>query len=345
MLNKIKALSTENKLRYFNRLLIFIFLAFVPVIFSGNRYRVYFFCVVGIYAIAATGLDLLQGGSGQFSMGSIGFSAVGGYVSVLLSKNLGLPVPLTILIGALAGALVGALVAIPCAKLKFQFMSLATIAFANFMYYLICNLAFLNPFRGMSTKSIKIGSLNLTRNYNACYYVVIGLVALFVLAKHLILKSKIGRAFMACRDNTRSADGMGINVRKYKVLAFALSSFCFGFSGAFLAHFTGLIISDSFNAGLSFNYLLMVIFGGTNTLAGPLVGAVAYQLINELLADATWMRNFLFGLLVLGFIGVLPGGILQGYNGILRALANLIDRITGKAKKIEAKEENGNAES
>ena len=131
---------------------------------------------------------------------------------------------------------------------------------------------------------------------------------------------------MAVRDNTRSADGMGINVRHYKVMAFAISAFLCGFAGAYMAHLTGFIVSDSFTQPLSFNFVLMIIFGGTNTVFGPVIGAFVYQILNELLASAQAWRSVLYGVIVLVFIGFLPGGCVSGLRKLGNLLAGWLDK-------------------
>ncbi len=324
-----KKLTTRQRVSYIAVALLLIAALFLPV-FTRNSYRMYFFSVVGAYIIAATGLDILLGMSGQISMGHVAYLAVGGYVSVLLSSNLGVPVLASMLIGAFAAAAVGALVAIPCAKLKMQFLVLASIAFSQFIYQLICQLNFLNPYRGLQTKPITIFGFNLNSNYVYTYYFSIFLVVVVLILRSLLTKSKVGRALMAVRDNTRSADGMGINVRAYKIMAFAISAFLCGFAGAYMAHLSGYIVSDGYKQALSFNYLIMVIFGGVNSLLGPVIGATIYQFINELLASAAAWRSVTYGIVVLVIVGFVPGGCVSALRTVGDKLAHMIDGKKGE---------------
>ena len=334
----LKNQPVKTMIRRIVMLVMLVVFAIIPL-FVTNSYRLYFFSIVGLYVIAASGLDVLTGMSGQMSFGHVAFLAVGGYVSVLLSSYTGIPVVFCMIIAAFVSAGVGALVAIPCAKLKAQFLVLATIAFSYFVYQLICNLPILNPFRGLSTKNIYIFGLDLNSNYKYTYYFSFVLVIIVLVLKYLLSKSKTGRAMMAVRDNTRSADGMGINVRKYKIMAFAISAFLCGLAGAYLAHLTGYIVSDSFKQPLSFNYILMIIFGGINTIVGPVIGAFMYQIINELLASAAAWRSIIYGAIVLVFIGFMPGGCVSGLNGLLDRILKVFSR------KVVKKEDGDNDKS
>ena len=325
MLTRFKTYTTQEKVTRCSILALAVVLLVLPL-FVTNSYRLYFFSMIGVYIIAASGLDVLVGMSGQMSFGHIAFLAYGGYISVLLSNYTGIPVIICMIIAAFASAGIGMVIAVPCAKLRAQFLVLATIAFSFFTYQLICNLHFLNPYRGLYTEHMVLFGLDLNSDYRYTYYFSFALVAIVLVLKSLLSKSKAGRAMMAVRDNSRSADGMGINVRHYKVLAFAISAFLCGFAGAYMAHLTGFIVSDSFVQPLSFNFVLMIIFGGTNTVFGPVIGAFVYQLLNELLASAQAWRSVLYGVIVLIFIAFLPGGCVAGLRRAGRGLAKLIDK-------------------
>lgn len=160
MIRSFKALDSRGKVRTVTITLFTLLILLLPSLIT-NSYRLYFFSMVGMYIIAATGLDVLVGMSGQMSFGHIAFLGIGGYVSVLLSQYTGIPVIFCMLIAAFVSAGIGSLIAIPCAKLRAQFLILATIAFAYFIYQLICNLPILNPFRGLYANHIMLFGLDL----------------------------------------------------------------------------------------------------------------------------------------------------------------------------------------
>ncbi|MCR4706584.1 MAG: branched-chain amino acid ABC transporter permease [Clostridiales bacterium] len=308
-------------------LLVLLVISLIIPFLTQNSYRLYFFTQICFYIIAASGLDILFGYAGMISFGHIAYYAIGAYCTALITANTGIPVLISIFISAAIAAGIGALVALPCSKLKFQFLALASIAFAQVVYLAICNMAFLNPYRGMVVKPLTLFGFDLNVSYRYTYYFALVFALLFLLAKASLVNSKYGRAFMAIRDNTRSADGMGINVRRYKVIAFAISSFYVGFAGACSAHLTGLVISNAYVQGNSFNYVIMCIFGGVGTIFGPVVGALVQQLINEALASATAWRDIIFGAVTMLLIAFLPGGIM----GTLRMLENKFLRKLGGA--------------
>lgn len=282
----------------------------LPVIFIKNNYALYVMCFIMMYAISISGLDILFGYSGQISMGQVAYFAIGAYGSALMSTYLGIPVILTMLLASAAAAVIGSIIAFPASKLKFHFLSLATIAFAEIVYQVIIHSPgnITNNLNGIFAKRISLFGFALDTNFKLYYFALVCL-ALFLLGKHLLVHSRVGRAFMAIRDNTHAADGMGINVRRYKVMAFAVSSFYTAFSGAFYAHLVGFISPDTFVLKQSLTFLTMMIFGGTGSLLGPIIGAGAIQLINELLRKALQYQLFIYGVLVLIVILVLPGGV------------------------------------
>ncbi len=296
----------------------------LPLFLINNNYALYVLCFIMMYSIAISGLDILFGYSGQISMGQVAYFAIGAYGSTLMNNYLGIPVLLTMLIASVAAAAIGALIAFPASKLKFHFLSLATIAFAEVVYQIIIHSPgnITNNLNGIFAKQINLFGLILDNNFKL-YYFALFCLAIFLVAKHLLIRSRVGRAFMAIRDNTHAADGMGINVRKYKVSAFATSSFYTAFAGAFYAHLVGYISPDTFVLKQSLTFLTMMIFGGTGSIFGPVIGAASIQLINELLRKALQYQLLIYGILVVVVILLLPGGI---YNAGLQLFRKLTAR-------------------
>jgi len=325
----MKNLTSQKVNRVLIALLMVVALC-VPFL-TSNSYRLYFFTQVAFYIITASGLDILFGYAGMISFGHIAYYAIGAYITAVITTYTGIPVLLSIFVAAAVAAGIGALVALPCSKLKFQFLALASIAFAQVVYLAVCNMPFLNPYRGMVVKPLMLFGFDLNASYKYTYYFALVFAVLFLLGKASLANSKYGRAFMAIRDNTRSADGMGINVRRYKVIAFAVSAFYVGFAGACSAHLTGLVISNAYVQPNSFNYVIMCIFGGVNSIFGPVIGALVQQLISESLASATAWRDIIFGGVTMLLIAFLPGGII----GSLRKLEDRLLRRLNGANKAE----------
>ena len=200
-----------------------------------------------LYIIAVSGLDILFGYSGQISMGHAAFFCIGAYGSVLLHEFTGLPVLITILIGTVLATLIGSLLAYPASKLVFHFLSLATIAFGEVVYQLVAQSPgnITGNFTGKFTETISLFGFKLN-TYTKYYFFSVVCMVIFLIIKTNLVRSRVGRAFIAIRENSHAANGMGINVRKYKVIAFATSAFYTAFAGGLYAHLVRFISPDTF---------------------------------------------------------------------------------------------------
>lgn len=303
----------------------------VPLLFANIQYLILVACFVEIYAVAVSGLDILFGYSGQISMGHAAFFAIGAYGSVLIHKYFGIPVIATMLIGAILGGLIAAILAYPASKLVFHFLSLATIAFGEIIYGLLIHSpnGITGDTVGLYTKSVTLFGLKID-SYTRFYYFGLILLMIFLLAKQMIIHSKTGRAFIAIRENTHAADGMGINVRRYKIIAFAISGFYTAFAGAMYAHLTKYISPDTFTNKQSVLFITMLLFGGTGSLFGPIVGCIVLMSITELLRSAQNYMLLIYSVLMLIVIVALPGGL---YGTV----KNMIDNRRMKRQDLQTK--------
>ena len=275
------------------------------------------------FIISASGMDILFGYSGQISMGHAGFYAIGAYGSALISSHLGVPVIISMFIAPTLAALVAAILAYPASKLRFHFLALATIAFGMIVFQLI----FQSPGGitgdavGLRVASIRLFGWNLgTSNFTNIYFFVLFFVVVLLIAKTNIVNSRVGRAFIAIRENAHAADGMGINVRKYKIIAFAVSAFFVAFAGALFAHTVGWISAEGFSQNQSVMFVTVLLFGGTASKWGPVIGAIAIQSLNELLRPLANMQMLVYGILLLLVIVAMPGGIYGTLQDIVSKL-------------------------
>lgn len=299
-------------------------LVLYPLVVNGIfefNYGVLLACFVFIYVIAVSGLDLLFGYSGQISMGQAAFFAIGAYGSVMLNMYLGIPILVTMLLSCILATLIAAIIAYPASKLVFHFLSLATIALGEIVYQLIAQSPgnITGNFLGLFTDYISISGYKLN-TYTKNYYFFLFCTIIFIMAKSNLVNSRVGRAFIAIRENTQAADGMGINVRKYKVIAFAVSAFYTAFAGSMYAHLVRYISPDTFTMKQSVTFLLMLLFGGTASIGGPIVGVISIQLLNELLRFAERYQMIIYGILLLIVIVGIPGGLYGEINNILTKL-------------------------
>ncbi len=303
-------------------------LLLLPALFSaiGFSYGVLVSCFASLYIIAVSGLDIDFGYCGQISMGHAAFFAIGAYGSVMLHKYLQLPILATMLIASVLATIIGAVIAYPASKLVFHFLSLATIAFGEIVYTLLLNSpgGVTGNAVGLFTDSINLFGFKIN-TYSRFYYFGLVCVGIFLLAKHLMVNSRVGRAWLAIRENSYAANGMGINVTKYKVMAFAVSAFYTGFAGAMYAHLVRYIGPDTFTQKQSVMFVTMMLFGGTGSILGPFTGAVLVLMITESLRAFEQYQMLIYGFLLLMVVVALPGGI---YGETKR----LIGRIAAKRK-------------
>ena len=289
----------------------------VPAMLGGSPYLCLIACFVTIYIIGASGLDILFGYSGQISMGHAAFYAIGGYGAGLLAKYCHVPYLIAMILAASIAAVIGAILAFPASKLKFHFLSLATIAFGEIIYQLACHSPnkITGDFNGFSYSKLDIFGLKINSNIKFYYFGIV-CVILFMIAKQMIVKSRTGRAFQAIRENTQAAEGMGVNVRKYKIIAFAISAFFVAFAGSMYLGLVGYLHPDMYLQKQSVLFVTMMLFGGSASLVGPILGAVSIELLLESLRAFEEYQMLIYGVLLLIVIIAMPGGLVGAAKDI-----------------------------
>jgi len=314
-----------DKVRKYIPLILSILLMVIPFILGRNPYIILLCCLIGIYIISASGLDLLFGYSGQISLGHAAFYAIGAYISAIASMRLGIPVFLAMFIGAFSAVLISILIALPSAKLVHHFLALVTLAFGEIIHLIVANANNLTGgFTGINfVPSPQIGNLIFDSN-RKYYYIIYTAVILFLLLKQAIVKSKIGRTFIAIRENTHAANGLGINIMFYKVMAFAISAFFTGFAGALYAHFIGFISPETFTINHSILLLTMVLFGGMGSLSGPIIGAVVITILSESLQRTGSYQMLFYGLFILIVLLFMPKGIAGKLESVTKFLRKAV---------------------
>ena len=278
---------------------------------------------------------ILVGYSGQMSMGHAAYLCIGAYSSAVLHQHTGLPVLLCMLLAALIATLIGTAIAWPATKLVNHFQSLSTIAFALIVLRVVKNTKFLGAAVGMH--SVDISLFGYALNTYTKYYVFMFLVmALFLVVKQRLINSRTGHAFIAIRENAHAADGMGINVRAYKVLAFSISTFFTGFAGAAYVHLVHYVVPEAFAQTVSVMLITMLLFGGSASLAGPIIGAGSVLILNEALRSTSQYQVFIYGCILLLIIIAMPGGLIG-------ACREIQSRCGQRPRKESSAPEGGNA--
>jgi len=259
--------------------------------FIASHYAYYYdiLITIGINVILATSLNLVNGYTGQFSLGHAGFMAIGAYASASWSNHLdryilgwigGANNPLatniafliSMLFAGILAALAGFAVGVPSLRLKGDYLAIVTLGFGEIIRVAILNTDFVGASRGLSVAG---SYTNLFWTYGSvliCVYAVVGLV-----------HSTYGRGFLTVRDDEVAAEAMGINTTKYKVLAFVVASFFAGIAGALYAHFKAFITPEGFNFFRSVDVVVFVILGGMGSTVGVILAAVMLTILPEAL--------------------------------------------------------------
>jgi branched-chain amino acid transport system permease protein len=289
---------------------IFLFSLLLFPLIMTHLYYMHLTNLILIYAIAATGLNIVTGYTGQLSLGHAAFFAIGAYCSALLSKELGWPFLGSLAASSVAATVFGALLGLPSLRLRGPYLALATAGFAEIIRIVINN-----------WESLTQGSRGITdipppsffgaavTSERAWYYLLVFFFLISTIATYRILHSHYGRAFFAVRDNEPAASASGLNPFTYKVLAFAMSAFLAGLAGSLYAHYRAYISPDTFTFAESVAFLSMVVVGGKGTLFGPLIGSAALTLVPDLLSFLQDFKMVFHGILLVLAMMFLPGGL------------------------------------
>lgn len=286
-------------------------LPFLPLVLKNFNYVILLLCFSEIYVIATSGLDVLYGYSGQISFCTAGFFGIGAYGSILLNKYLGIPVLVTMFMAASMTSLVAILFACPVSKLRFAFLSLSTISFNYVIYQVVTRSpgGITGDFNGIFAPKLEIFGF-VFKSYTSYFYFGLVFTVIFVLLKILLVKSRVGRAFLAIKQNLHAAEGMGIDTRRYKVYAFGFYGFYAGFAGAMYAHLVGFISPETVAETQSVIFLIMAMLGGLCSDWGPVVGGTFILLLTDILSHFQQYQLLAYGVLLIVFIVFLPGGII-----------------------------------
>ncbi|MGI6037144.1 MAG: branched-chain amino acid ABC transporter permease [Limnochordia bacterium] len=265
-----------------------------------NQYYVYVFNRGLINAIAVLGLVLLFGLAGQISLGHVAFFSVAAYTSAILTMKVGLPVLCSMVIGTVLAGICGALLSIPAFQLTGPFLAICTVAFGEVVRLLILNWVDLTngPYGLHMIPPLRVGSLRVTSEY-LWYYVLLFLTVGVALVAWRIRYSYIGRAFMAIREDETAADIIGVDVRKYKTIAFVSAAVFAGIAGALYAHLSGFLSPESLTGQESNNFFSMAVVGGSDSIFGGILAGVSLTLLPELMRFLQEYYMMIYGLLVL----------------------------------------------
>lgn len=316
--------------KYYKRLLIcLVMMLFLPVLVHGRSDIMHILIISLIWSVVVVNWDLLMGYAGIWSFGQIAFFTIGGYVSAMTAKYLGIPVFLGILVGAVLTATIATVIALPCLRLVGVYVALVTFAVHESLLSLIRVGRVIGT--GGATSLTSIPPLSLFgyvlpfKDRLFWYYValVFAFLTYFVIMK--IIYSQMGKSFVALRDSKDLAQSLGINEFKSKLIVFAISGFFTGMAGAFYVHYMRLASIRILGLDTFVLLLVILIVGGLGKFPGVIISTFFFIFLNEHLRPLTVYRPIILGMVVIFATIYVP----QGIGGLLENF----DQFYGQFKK------------
>ncbi len=312
-------------------------LFFVVAPFALDDYFLTNLNQIMIACVGAIGLNILVGYTGQISIGHAAFMSVGAYTAANLAVKLGLPFWITLPAGGLMAAAVGALVGIPSLRIKGLYLAIATLAGQLIIEWTINHVPAIS---GGTQASIEVPKPSIfgyvLTDERDLYWFILTFTVIAIVGALNLVRSRIGRAFVAIRDQDIAAEIIGISIFRYKLMAFAISSFYAGVTGVLFTYYLGIANYEQFTLIVSIDYLAMIIIGGLGSILGSIFGAVFITLLPpflrnfmesfgglffsdaELATVVPYLRLTVFGLLIIFFLVVEP----EGLNRLWRNIRN-----------------------
>src|SRR5690349_22934439 len=310
-----------------------LFIVIAPL--ALDEYLVSILNLILIAVVGALGLNILVGYTGQISIGHGAFMSVGAYTAANLVVKFGAPFWVTIPAGGLMAALIGAVVGIPSLRIKGIYLAIATLAAQLIIEWTINHVPAIS---GGVQASIQVPRPTVfgtpLRTQTQLYLFLMAFVVLAIVGTSNLMRSRVGRAFIAIRDQDIAAEIIGINIFHYKLWAFAISSFYAGVTGVLYTYFLGIANYEQFQIGVSIDYLAMIIIGGLGSVLGSIFGAIFVTLLpivirytmeafggiffsqQTVLNLIPNLRLMMFGSLIIFFLIVEPEGLNRLWRNI-----------------------------
>lgn len=306
-------------------LLILIILG-LPLFVKG--YSIYILNLIGIYTLIGLGLNLLTGVCGQISIGHAAFFAIGAFASAIFTIKFGTSFWLALPFSGITSGIIALIVGIPVLRLKMIFLAIATIGLGVMTNNMLYNWTSVSGGAvGINVPKPSLGTF-VFQSDESFFYIISSTVLILTLLYWHITRTRMGRAFLAIRESEIAASTMGIDVAKYKVIAFVLSAFYAGIAGSLVGHLAGYLSIETFEFFLSITFLAMVIIGGIASILGSFLGATFIVLLPELLRGIPGAKDIqvlVYGLAMMMIIIYKPSGlasILLDFGGKIKTYVN-----------------------
>jgi len=290
---------------------------------------------IGIYVILAISLNIITGYAGQISLGHAAFFGIGAYASGMLATRLGAPFFVCLPFAIVVTGIVGAILGIPCLRVREDFLAITTMGINFVVQAVFLYVPFFGGALGISNIPVpSLGGVEMTKP--AYLAMVILFILLAIGIDGWLTRSWTGLALSAIREDETAAEMSGVNLTRFKVIAFVLGSAMAGLAGSLYAHFMSFISATDFGFSESIVILSMVVFGGIGTLRGPIIGAIILGVAPELFRPILDYRTLLYGVMLVVLMRFQPQGLL----GIDSFFIRHIKRLWRKEVSREAPAEN-----
>lgn len=283
---------------------------------ASNEYQVYVMALAFIWAIAAMGLNLIVGYTGQLNLAHAGFMAIGAYTVGLLTTDYGVPFWIAFLLAGPFAAILGFFAGLLSLRLKTHFFSIFTLCVGYIIYLLI------EKWESLTHGTVgvigipapgAIGPITFDTTVSVYYLVLAFLVATIFVMRRLV-RSLVGRSFVAIRNSDELAEALGINLMRTKVMAFTLSTFIAGLAGGLYAGFVRFLGQDLAREYHTFDMIAFILVGGIGTLMGPVLGAIVLTWLTQSLQFLNDYRLIVFGPLLILLVMFFPHGFIGSFG-------------------------------
>jgi len=284
-----------------------------------GSYPVYLMSLAMINVIAAVGLNIVTGNSGQISLCHSSFMAIGAYGSALLTAKLGIPFWLSIPLGATLAAIIGALLGAPASRLRGIYLALATLGFLQIVQVAIEELADVTGgVRGLTIPKAEFFGVRMSEYER--FLIVLGCCCLAIGIARNLLASRVGRELNAVRLSPHAAQALGVSVNRVRLAAFALSAAYAGVAGGLQAIVVGFIDPVEFGVSAALRQITFIVVGGMGSVGGSVLGAAVLSALPEALRPVKEYSDVIYTLILLAFLIVMPNGLIAIWHHAVRRL-------------------------
>ncbi|HHY94600.1 MAG TPA: branched-chain amino acid ABC transporter permease [Firmicutes bacterium] len=283
-----------------------------------DPYVMHIVIMTGVYMMLAASVDIIYGYAGQLNLGQAAFYAIGAYTAALLMLRLHVSYWVAMPAAGIAAAAFGILLGVPTLRLRGLYLGIATMGFSEIVRLTLLTWQKLTrgPMGLPGIPSPTIGSFSIETK-TAYYYLILAYLVITIFCVRRLVNSRVGKAWVAIREDEIAASAMGIDTARFKVMAFSLGAFFAGIAGSFFAVYISFISPDSFKMMESYLIFAMPAIGGMGTTAGPLLGALIIYVLPEVTRAFAEYRMLWVGALLALVMIVNPKGIVGGLGSVV----------------------------